>query len=317
MHNSMLIHPEELSENWIDKLAYAGIKTLGIHPRGGKNAAQSLEELIEQMQTKAYREQIDYAKSKGLEIEYEIHTMGYLLPRQLFNTHPEYFRVNREGQRTSDYNLCVSNQNALDLIAQRAAKLATALYGSSQNFYFWLDDGHDLCCHCPACQKLSASDQQMLVLNAMLKEIKKHIPNARMAYLAYMDSIVPPTSVQAEEGIFLEYAPLEKYTAKGPDAPMLIAREKEMIKPLLAAFSNGPKKVLEYWYDNSMFSGWKKPPKEFRLNEAAMRADISEYRAMGFDTVSTFACFLGEDYEALYNPVDVLPFAKAVCNDAF
>ena len=306
----MIVHPEEISRTWIDRLSEAGVDSLGIHPRGGSSAIQSLKELVARSETAEYRELIDYAHSRGLEVEYEIHAAGYLMPRELFSENPEYFRVNENGERTADWNFCVSNADALDLFAERAAELALALYGSSHKFYFWMDDGHGLHCHCPKCKKLSASDQQLIALNRMLKEIKKHFSDASMAYLAYIDTVVPPASVKAEDGIFLEYAPFKKYTAKGKNAEEEIAREKEMIVPLMKFFEKGPKKVLEYWYDNSIFSHWKKPPVKFVLNEEAMRTDIDEYRRMGFDHLSTFACFLGEDYEELHGGVDITPFSK-------
>ncbi len=312
MISSMIIHPEELSAVWIDKLANAGIDTLGIHPRGGALAHQSLKELVARTETAEYRELIDYAHRRGLEVEYEIHAAGYLMPRELFSEHPEYFRVNEAGERTADRNFCVSNRDALDLFADRAAELALALYGSSHNFYFWMDDGQQLQCHCPKCRSLSPSDQQLIVLNRVLQKIKEHFSDARVAYLAYMDTIVPPSNICAEDGIFLEYAPFEKYTAKGENSAELTAREKEMIAPLMQFFEKGPKKVLEYWYDNSLFSDWKKPPARFVLNEMSMKRDIEEYRKMGFDGISTFACFLGEDYEELYGEVDVTPFSEAV-----
>ena len=43
-----------------------------------------------------------------------------------------------------------------------------------------------------------------------------------------------------------------------------------------------------------------------------MRSDIEYCKAVGFDVISTFACFLGKDYEDLYGEVDIAPFAKAV-----
>lgn len=312
MKTSMIIHPEELSRTWIDKLAAAGIDKLGIHPVGGAGtAAKSLAALVEQMQTEDYRSLIDYARACGLAVEYEMHAAEYLMPTELFSEHPEYFRMNAAGERTPFCNFCVSEPHALALFAERAAALADALYGSEENYYFWMDDGYDLHCHCPKCRALSPSDQQLCALNAMLREIKKKRPHARMAYLAYMDCILPPVSVAPEEGIFLEYAPFEKYTAKGEDAPERIAREREMLAKLTAFFKNEPTKVLEYWYDNSLLSGWKKPPRPFVLEKERMEAEIVDYRRLGFEEIASFACFLGEDYRALYGEVDILPFARA------
>ncbi len=311
MKSSMLIHPEELSRKWIDRLVNAGIGTIGLHPVGGKKSAESLKELLCLMKTSEFCGLIDYAKSNGLEVEYEFHSMSYLLPRTLFDTHPEYFRVNKDGEKTNDYNFCVSNAEALQLVAKNAAELATSLYRSSHDFYFWLDDGLDLKCHCPRCKHLSASDQQIIVLNSMLREIKKQIPDARMAYLAYMDTIALPIHTDIEDGLFLEYAPFAKYTVT-KDKAELIEKEKEMMIPLMRVFGSQPQKVLEYWYDNSLLSKWKKPPQKFVLDEAAMLDDIVEYKKAGFNSIATFACFLGEDYEILHGDIDVIPFSNAV-----
>ena len=312
MEGALLIHPEELNKKWIDRIADAGIATLGIHPWGGKHSVRSLCELVELCRTPDFRTRIDYAHARGLCVEYELHAAGYLLPRELFDTHPEYFRQNAEGARGSDWNFCVSNENALALVAARAADLATELYGSAPRFYFWMDDHKDSRCHCPRCAALSASDQQLLALNAMMRAIRARIPHAKMAYLAYYDSIVLPTAVKPEDGLFLEYAPFEKYTAKGEDAPARIAREQEMLAPLLRFFGKEDAKVLEYWYDNSLFSNWKKPPVKFTLDRDTMERDIALYRAKGFSTVASFACFLGEDYEALHGDVDITPFARCL-----
>lgn len=307
----MLIHPDELSEGWIDRLVRCGIDVLGIHPPGGKEAPETLRSLLARIGTPRFRELIDYARAQGLSVEYELHAAGYLMPKDLFETHPHYFRMNEAGERVNDWNFCVSDPEALDLFAKRAAELALSLYGSDSKFYFWMDDGHDLHCHCPKCCGLSPSDQQMIALNAMLREIRKHIPQAKMAYLAYYDSLQPPEIVPAE-GIFLEYAPMEKYTAKKEDAAERIAREKAMIGPLAERFGWQDAKVLEYWYDNSLYSRWKKPPAKFVLQEETMVREMREYQALGFDSLATFACFLGEDYELLHGDFDVAPFAAAL-----
>ena len=61
-----------------------------------------------------------------------------------------------------------------------------------------------------------------------------------------------------------------------------------MILPLMQTFAGEPKKVLEYWYDNSMLSSWKKPPQEFVLDEAQMRADIAQRFNLLSKTVGSF-----------------------------
>ncbi len=94
---SFLIHPEELSKKWVDRMVECGISILGLHPVGGKDADISLQKTLQLLDTNGFRELIDYAALKGLEIEYEMHAMRYLLPSSEFDKHPEWFRMNAEG----------------------------------------------------------------------------------------------------------------------------------------------------------------------------------------------------------------------------
>ena len=313
MRSSVLIHPGELSPKWIDRLSSCGISALGIHPEGGSRAAESLDRLLDGLRAPAFRALLDTAAAKGLEIEYELHAAGWLLERGLFDAHPEYFRMNAAGERTPDRNLCVSCPDALQRLAARAAGLARQLYRSGSRFYFWMDDDRDAACHCPACRQYSPSEQQLLAVNAMLSEIRKGIPDAQLAYLAYFGCVEPPRRVRPAPGVFLEYAPVEKYvSANDPGRAGLIRQEAERIPELLACFGSSGAKVLEYWYDNSLFSDWKKPPRRFTPQGEIVRREVRQYRAMGFETISTFGCYLGADYEALYGEPDLTDFAAAV-----
>ena len=42
-----------------------------------------------------------------------------------------------------------------------------------------------------------------------------------------------------------------------------------------------------------------------------LAADFAFYRSFGFEDIGCFACYLGDDYEALHGKVDVAPFAQA------
>ena len=69
---------------------------------------------------------------------------------------------------------------------------------------------------------------------------------------------------------------------------------------------------MEYWYDNSLYSKWQKPPKKFTADIETMNNDIEYYINKGFSHISTFACYLGDDYEELHGDVDITPFKKAI-----
>ena len=86
----LLIHPGELSCEWVDRLVAQGVEILGLHPEGGINAEESAKRLMQQVEDPAFRSLIDYACEKGLQVEYELHAASFLLPRSLFATNPEY-----------------------------------------------------------------------------------------------------------------------------------------------------------------------------------------------------------------------------------
>ncbi len=309
MKSEILIHPEELNERQIDRMATLGVNLLGLHPVGGDSAVASLTGLLEKLRQPSFRALLDRAAERGLEIEYEMHAASYLLPRDLFSEHPEYFRMNEEGERVADYNFCVSSPEGLEIVATRAANLAHRLYGSRHVYYFWMDDIREKPCHCPACRRLSVAEQQLTALNRMIREIRKTIPDAKMAHIAYLDCIDVPRAVKPEAGIFLEFAPIEKYKDR-PDRHRE-EEERRMMPLLLDYFGKEDAKVLEYWLDNSLFSHWKKPPKPFSADPDKVKAEVLDYAAAGFDLIATFGCYLGEDYEALYGEPDITPFTNA------
>lgn len=305
MKTQLLIHPEELNDKWIDRAARLGVDVLGLHPVGGKAAPESLRALLQKLETPAFRALLDRAAEKGLSIEYELHAAGYLAPRELFASHPEYFRE-WDGERVADVNFCPSSPEMLDIVARRAAELAGKLYRSTHNYYFWMDDKKESECHCPLCRELSPSDQQMLVMNRIIGELRKTDPEAKLAYLAYFKCTPPPEKVKPAPGIFLEYAPFEKdMTVRVGEEP--VGRE---VDALLAHFPAKDAKILEYWYDNSLFSKWKKPPVRFVPDNRLIADDIAFYRARGAEYISSFACYLGKDYEALWGEADLSAFAK-------
>lgn len=306
MRKSLLIHPEELSKKWIDRFVAQGVDTVGLHPVGGNDAEFSLERLTQRMQEADYQALIDYAREQGLKIEYEFHSCSWLLPRGLFEQHPEYFRVDTAGNRTTDRNFCVTNEDALQFVVDRSVQLAKALYGSENRYFFWLDDGKNQHCHCEQCKNLSPSDQNLMTMNAIVTALRKEDPDAQVAYLAYQDCMAVPQQVRPAPGIFLEYAPIERCF----DKPLRESMQPQIpaIQELLDYFGTTDSKVLEYWYDNSLFSGWKKPPQRFEPKNQFIPDDIAFYRELGFEDISSFACYLGEDYEALYGEPDISAF---------
>ena len=304
---TLLIHPDELSRKWIDRMKSVGCTSVGIHPEGGKSALESLENLIKKFDDKKFTELLDYAESKDLKIEYHMHALEFLLDREYYLSHPEWFRENDKGERCQNYNFCVTNKEALEIVCKNALDLARNLYKSSTRFYIWLDDIIDTHCKCENCSKYSASDQNLLVMNEIIKTLKTEFPDASLCYLAYHDTMPVPEKIKPEEGIFLQYAPIDRDFTK--EVSLIDEKEKKKMTDLINFFGKENSSVLEYWYDNSLFSNWKKPPKEFKCNNEIIKKDLDFYKNTGFSKIESFACFLGDDYEKLYGEPDISAFS--------
>ena len=311
-NRGLLIHPEELNEKWLNEISEAGLNLLGLHPVGGIQAAESLEKAIHLHCTPGFQKLLSLANKKGITVEYEAHALSWLLPRGLFELYPDWFSMNENGERVNRAHLCVSNEDALRYIGKRAAFLALQLDTGAHRRLFWLDDGRGFFCKCEACKGLSPSDQCLIVTNAILKGIKKVDVHAQVPYLAYEDTLPPPQNIVPEEGVFLEFAPFSRDHYHHLNDPDCSANSREIahIKELLAFFGAHGAQALDYWTDNSKFSNWKKPPQPFTLNEKVMEADLSFYHSLGFESVTAFACYLGDDYQSLYGQPPIAQYGR-------
>ena len=306
----VVIDPLELDENWVRRVQDGGIGLLGLHPNPKDSSPEGIAAWYAEAENARLLEKL---RASGVQIEWEVHALSWLLPRSLFETHPEYFRMNEAGQRTPDHNLCCSNGAALEELRRNAASLASLMPSDTHRYHFWLDDVASGKCHCPQCRDLSAADQAMIIYNAILHGIRRFDPEATACYLAYHDTNALPQKVAPQPGIFLEYAPFERDHKKslGDGACQQNQRETQYLKELLDLFGAEQAQVLDYWLDNSLFSGWTKPPKAFQMQRNVLLEDAQYYGQMGFHILTTFACYLGKEYTDLYpEPEDPVIFGK-------
>lgn len=317
-YRGVVIHPDEVSDYWSTLLSQTSLNLLGIHPVGGLSSEEHINDAISILNTPKAQDSITQLKERGVDIEYEMHALSWLLPRSLFDEHPDWFRMDEHGNRVSDFNCCMTNTEALSFIAKRAAKLAQFFVPTTNRYHFWLDDVASSRCYCPNCSSLSVSDASLLVYNAILKGIKTVNPDACHCYLAYHDTLHVPTQIKPEPGIFLEYAPMQRdlhLPLIDPDS----SKNTSQIKPLdelLNVFGTKNAKVLDYWLDNSYLSGWKKPVKRFKPEPEVFKKDIEFYIEKGFEIITCFACYLGEDYFELYKEYpDIISYSNAFEQD--
>ena len=133
-------------------------------------------------QTPEYRDFIDRCAEKGIAIEFQEHAMAELLPRAIYDEHPEYFRMDEQGNRVNDYNCCPSSQEALEIIARNAKARAEKYPPTNHKYYFWLDDGGNKC-FCDKCRDLNDSDQALLIENRIIEALREVDDKAMLAHL--------------------------------------------------------------------------------------------------------------------------------------
>lgn len=308
----IIIHPDELTEQMIELLKNSNLNVLGIHPTGGRTAAQSLENLLALLRTPDFQNKLNQVREMGFAVDYEVHALSWLVPRELYTAHTDWFRMDEEGKRVNDFNMCPSNPEALEYLKMRATELANILRSDSGRYYFWVDDVKGTRCHCENCRKLNASDQALILYNTILEGIRCVDKEAKQCFLAYEETMEVPSSVKPNEGIFLEYAPMWRDTLI-PMNDNTCEKNKEYcdyIQPLLEYFGRQDSQVLEYWLDNSLFSKWKKPAKEIHICEETIRKDIQFYKEQEFEYITTFGCFLSDDYMEDYGIPPIKEYGK-------
>ena len=307
----IIIHPHELTDQMIAILKKCeNINVLGLHPPGGRAAAKNLDTLLELMKTPEFQNKLAQMRSLGIAIEYEMHALAWLLPRDLYGEHPEWFRRGTDGVRINDFNMCVSNDEALEYLRCRAAELARILKSDTGMYYFWADDVEETFCHCEKCSSLTPSDQAMIIYNTILEGIRRVEPEAKQCFLAYHETVVPPEQIRPAEGVFLEYAPMRTSTTIPINDENCEANSTfcSAIPGLLEWFGKDDAQILEYWMDNSMFSNWTKPPKKLTICADTIQSDIRFYREKGFEHITSFGCYLSDDYIELYGEPPVIEY---------
>lgn len=308
---SILITSTDFGEYWVRKAPQLNLTTLGLHPlpRHTNDTGASNEALMSWMDDADFRRKVDALAEAGVAVEIEMHAMELLLPRSQFASHPEWFRSDESGRRLIEMNCCPSNADALEYIEEHAAQMARKLGAvvSTHRYFLWIDDASRYCA-CERCERLSPSDQALLIYNAIVKGLRSVDPQATESFLAYQDTIFAPTQVRPEPGIILEYAPIDRDSAfRMRDAGCRKNIEQSApIAGLMDWFGSEGSQVLEYWLDDSRFHRWQHPFGELPLYSGVLRDDLDFYASCGFEGVSTFACGINQRYADRYGdmPVD-------------
>lgn len=308
----VVLVPDDLSlADWPERAARAGLTTVALHHGTSPKAVADC------MASPVGSEFLAKCARLGLHVEYELHAMGELLPRNLFQTDRSLFRMNEKGERTPDANLCVHSARALEIVAANALRLAAQIPPTTSRYFFWGDDGLPWC-RCPECRGFSESDQALLLENHLVRELRRFDPAAQLAHLAYANSLAAPKRVKPERGVFLEFAPIDRrydmpYARQtAADAPHPLRALEENLR----VFPADTAQVLEYWLDVSRFSQWKRPAVKLPWRPDVLTADLKSYAQLGIQHVTTFAVWIDADYRRRFgDPAAIQEYGGAFAFD--
>ncbi|NLE68094.1 MAG: DUF4838 domain-containing protein [Lentisphaerae bacterium] len=265
----------------------AGLNLLGIHNGGGDEHARRADLHIAACGANQRDGLARRTMEAGLDVEYELHAMSTLLPRSEFRRNPSWFLHDYwQGKRIPDFNFCPHSRPAMERVALNARRLGRRYHPTTGRYFLWSDDGR-YWCHCEHCRSLSNSDQELTVMNALLKANRRDQADARLAYLAFMGTMDPPSAVKPAAGVFLEYAPYKRCFRHSIDDPhcSVNLRNWNALLRLLKVFDPRECHVLEYWLDE-LYIGKNK-----EVVVPVMRKDLRAYAGLGIRSVTSFATF--------------------------
>jgi hypothetical protein len=284
-YRSLILTLQDLTApRWVDLLAEAGLNTLLLH---AMRLPEDITSLIAFRTSDAGRALALACQRAGIQLEYELHTASWLLPRAHFAAHPDWFRMDVRGVRTADSNFCLSSPGARELFTARARQLARLLPPETGRFLWFQDDVTGSACHCPDCAPYSAADQSLMYANLVLHAVRQVEPRATASFLAYQDALAAPERVAPEDGVFLEYAPIGR-----------------------CRFGGTPFHITEYWLDASRHSGWRRPAGKLPVPPEIVQRDIAFYYRMGARSISSYAVMCDAEYWERYGEPPVVDYGK-------
>jgi hypothetical protein len=288
----VVLIPQDLTlTDWPERAKRARLTTIGIHHQNSPQA------VIDWIKNDEGHQFLEACKKLELAVEYELHAMKELLPRRLFEKNPELFRLDEKGNRNPDANCCPHSERALEVIAEKAVAIAQVLRPTTSRYFYWGDDGQPWC-FCSNCKGLIPSDQALLIENQIVRALHGIEPTARLAHLAYANTLPPPKRVKPEAGVFLEYAPIKRrydipYNQQtAPNQPDALSALDANLK----VFPADTAQVLEYWLDVSRFSGWQRPAVKLPWRRDVLESDITTYGSRNIRHITSFAVYVDADY---------------------
>ncbi len=274
--------------------------TISVNPAGGFENLPALRIFLESEEGELL---LAECKKRSIDIEFETHALEEILPRELFDEHPGYFRMDEKGVRQKNFNMCFHSEGAYLELEKSLMEITEWMKPTTHRYFFWTDDNTNSFCHCDLCAPYTESEQALIYENKLLALLRKKDPSATIAHLAYHNTLKAPVKVKPAEGVFLEFAPISRDYTKA-----LSDEQKQDLKDNLLIFPEGTAHILEYWLDASMHSGWDRENLvKVPWNAENCYRDIIFYNVLGIKSITTFGTWmLNNDYISKYGKDDLM-----------
>ena len=272
MEKTIILLHKNFNKEIIDSIIKNGnMKTIGLHFNPYESNYKDFFSFIEQNRTI-----INEIQNNSINVEYYLHVVSYLVPRELIDTHKEFFRMNESGLRVNDFNICASSKEALKMIEKNSFTLAQFLKQKSNIYHLYVDDnlGKSVICNCDKCKKYNEFEQQKIIYDSILKGLKKYDENAKISFLVYGNSDL---NIELSDDYFIEYAPF----IKNHYLPIKHENnEKSRIEFLNLRKRYRDIRVLEYFLSYDF--------KRYLEDDLKVKEDLLFYKDNGIEYLSTF-----------------------------
>jgi hypothetical protein len=248
-------------------------------------------------------------RSWRIDSEYGGHVLQILMPRERFDSDPQFFPMGADGTRSARGNLCVSNPDAVRIVTDGALAYIRE-YPENRMLHIWgADVRAGAWCNCPQCSKLSPQLQYMKIVNAIASAEESAAGGIPVSYLAYHDTIEPDPGLRPLPNVWFEWAPRERCYVHAIDdsACTINARLFGSLRRYVDLF-HGRGHVFEYYADAILFAGLG------FATPAVIARDLRAYRGLGIDGIS---CLTFGAYSALAYPVNLYAFARGTRSPDF
>ncbi len=121
------------AQEWVNLMVQSGVNLLGIH---ADSNFETLSKLKAYLQSEQGRLLLTECTRHSIDVEYEVHALQHLLPRELFDQHPEYFRMDKDGNRQRQFNMSFTEEGAYREIEKRIIEITQWMKPTTHRYFF-------------------------------------------------------------------------------------------------------------------------------------------------------------------------------------